>query len=278
MNSPYLNYSECIERYLKEISKTVPLKSDEEIKLSKLIKKGDRKAFNKLIKANLLFVVKVALNYQNQGVPLEDLISSGNKGLIRAVKKFDGSKNFKFISYAVWWIRQAILEELANHSRIVRLPSSGVSKIENFSKVHQKMLKSKKGVVHLEDLAQELKTDTRGIEALMGLSARALALDSEILNSGGTILDSMAAPEEEDPLDKDSKKKIAEQVICRLPTERERYVMKRYFGLDDLLPQTLEEIAATLDISRERVRQIKRDALVKLQGEFSSNFVKVMLG
>jgi len=263
MRNPISEFSENMDRYMQEIAKTIPLTSSEEAELAQRIKNGDQIALNKLVKANLRFVIKVAVNYQNQGVSLPDLIGAGNCGLIKAAKRFDETKNFRFISYAVWWVRQSILMELADHSRIVRVPSSGIGKISKLDKIYQKMIKERNGEVTAEDMANKTGLEMYEILSFLGLRSRAVALDKELKDGGLTILDTMESPAESDFFELNSRKKAIQEFFSTL-NKRERYIMEQFFGFDDI-PKTLEEIASHLKITRERVRQVKVTVLNKLR-------------
>lgn len=256
-------YSDNVERYLKEVSKTALLNASEEVELAQKIQKGDQKALDTLVKANLRFVIKVASNYQNQGVPFADLICVGNWGLIKAAKRFDEKKNFKFISYAVWWVRQAILEELANHSRVVRIPTSGIGRISQLDRIYQKMVKERNGDVSIDDMVEETGLSKDEILAFIGLKARAFELDKSLKDGGTTFLDTMAAPDDNNFLEHNSRSKIIREFLGTL-SDRERYVTEQFFGFNDI-PKTLEEIAGHLNLTRERIRQIKEIVLRKLK-------------
>ncbi len=254
--------------YLKEIAKHKSLSAKEEAEAAVRIRKGDRKALEKLVKANLRFVVSVARNYQNQGLPLSDLINEGNIGLIRAAHRFDEKKNFKFISYAVWWIRQAILQSLANHSRIVKMPLNRVATIHRVGKTRARLEQKFRRLPNDRELADELGIDEQEVADTMKIGNTHASLDAPLAGGrDGSLLDIMADGEQERPDDTVTQISLNQQIDKLLDTlnERERKVVRMYFGIGEETTYTLEEIGERANITRERVRQIKDAALEKLR-------------
>ncbi len=254
--------------YLRDIARHKALSAPEEAETARRIRKGDQKAVEKLIKANLRFVVSVARNYQNQGMPLSDLINEGNLGLIRAAYRFDEKKNFKFISYAVWWIRQAILQGLADHSRIVKVPLNRVATIHKVGKVRARLEQKYRRLPNDSEVADELEMSESDVTNTMKISNRHASLDAPIKDeNAGTLIDVLP---NEDQIDSDNtaeKKSINKEIekVLGILTERERNVVRMYFGIGEETSYTLEEIGKQSDITRERVRQIKDAALKKLK-------------
>ena len=256
--------------YLKQISKHKTLKASEEAKIAKRIRKGDRNALDELVKCNLRFVVSVSRNYQNQGLPLGDLINEGNIGLIRAAKRFDEKKNFKFISYAVWWIRQSILQALAEQSRIVSLPLNRVGTIHKIGKTQCKLEQKYCRLPNTEEIAEELNLRIDEVLESLTIGNSHISLDAPIRHDddeNSRLLDIIYNDEQELPDDVSMKlflQNEVEDVLNRL-NERERRVLKLYFGIGEETPHTLEEIGERFNLTRERVRQIKERALGRLK-------------
>jgi len=254
--------------YLKEIAKNRNLTTNEESGLAMRIREGDPRALTKLVQSNLRFVVSVAKNYQNQGLPLADLINEGNLGLIRAAKRFDEKKNFKFISYAVWWIRQAILQALADQSRIVKLPLNRVGTLYKIGKVQAKLEQNYCRLPHDDEIARELDLEERDVRETIKAGAPNLSLDSPLQSDDDTVLldilhaDSQDMPDEN--LMKVSLTRELNMVLDGL-TVREREILKLYFGIGEEEPCTLEEIGKRYRLTRERARQIKEKALLRLK-------------
>ncbi|MBD3421054.1 MAG: sigma-70 family RNA polymerase sigma factor [Chitinivibrionales bacterium] len=270
-----------VDLYLNEIAKYRPLKSEEEAQLALNIKKGDRKALNKLVQSNLRFVVSVARKYEHQGMLLSDLINEGNLGLIRAAQRFDETKNFRFISYAVWWIRQAILQALANHSRPVKLPNNVVGKIHTVSKTEERLKQRLGRDVSTEEISAETGRKTKQVRETMRAGSKPLSLDSPVLeNSGQTFVDTLVAEESAQPdvpAEQDSFKKYVNETLSILDP-KEHLVVTLYFGLGRTgQPQTLDEIGARLKVTRERVRQIKGRALEKLRENLPGKLADIIL-
>ncbi|MFP4165497.1 MAG: RNA polymerase sigma factor RpoD/SigA [Chitinispirillaceae bacterium] len=254
--------------YLKEIGKNRSLTIEEEAKLAVRIRKGDRKALEVLVRANLRFVVSVARNYQNQGLPLSDLINEGNLGLIRAAKRFDEKKNFKFISYAVWWIRQAILQALAEQSRIIKLPLNRVGTIHKIGKTQSKLEQKYRRLPNVEEIAQELQLDENEVQETIKIGNSHMSLDAP-LQSGedSKLLDLLQDRDQVLPDNGLMDISLHEEINKTLNTlsEREKEVVRLYFGIGEETSHTLEEIGQRFNLTRERARQIKEKALRRLK-------------
>ncbi len=254
--------------YLKDIAKHKALSAKEEAEMARRIKKGDKKAVEILVKANLRFVVSVARNYQNQGMPLADLINEGNLGLIRAAYRFDEKKNFKFISYAVWWIRQAILQGLADHSRIVKVPLNRVATIHKVGKARAILEQKYRRLPNDKEIADELEITEAEVTSTLKISNRHASLDAPIKDeNGGSLFDIIRSDEQEDTDKKAIEDSITREIekVLETLTDREQNVVRMYFGIGEETSYTLEEIGQQLQITRERVRQIKDAALRKLR-------------
>ena len=255
--------------YLKQISRHKTLSAPEEAKTAKRIRKGDRNALEKLIECNLRFVVSVSRNYQNQGLPLGDLINEGNLGLIRAATRFDEKKNFKFISYAVWWIRQSILQALAEQSRIVKLPLNRVGTIHKIGRTQCKLEQKYCRLPYTEEIAQELNLKIDEVLESLKIGNSHVSLDAPLRHDedDSILMDIIYDYEQELPDEAALKlflQNEVEDVLNRL-TEREKRVLKLYYGIGEETPHTLEEIGDRFDLTRERVRQIKERALKRLK-------------
>jgi len=254
--------------YLKDIAKHKALTAKEEAEMARRIKKGDKKAVEVLVKANLRFVVSVARNYQNQGMPLADLINEGNLGLIRAAYRFDEKKNFKFISYAVWWIRQAILQGLADHSRIVKVPLNRVATIHKVGKARAMLEQKYRRLPNDKEIADELQITEAEVTSTLKISNRHASLDAPIKDeNGGSLFDIIRSDDQEDTDQKAIEESVGREIekVLDTLTEREQNVVRMYFGIGEETSYTLEEIGQQLQITRERVRQIKDAALRKLR-------------
>ncbi len=267
-----------IDQYFHEIEDSVGLSSEEEIEIARQIQKGDEDALASLVSANLRFVVSVAKQYQNLGLPLSDLINEGNLGLIIAAKRFDGSKGFKFISYAVWWIRQAILQALAEQSRIVRLPLNRIGELTRVNKVLTKLEQRLGRPPELEEIADELEADPGDMDLLLRLAQRPVSLempcdDHEQDRCLGDLLPDESLPASDDVLSDEELKDEIRRAMHSL-TEGEARVLRMYYGLDGHEPMTLEEIGTYVGRTRERVRQIKEKALQKLRHPARSEVLK----
>ncbi len=258
---------ESLSIYMHEISRSQVLSSRREAELAVRIRQGDLTALQDLVKANLRFVVSVSRNYQNQGLPLSDLINEGNLGLIKAAKRFDERKNFRFISYAVWWIRQAILQALAEQSRIMKLPLNRVGTIHKIGKVQNLLEQRLKRLPNHSEIARELRVEEREVCESLRIGRGSVSLDTPLQDCGDSrLMDTLGAlgdtPDHEVMVDAFNK-----EVHDTLDTldERERAVIRLYYGIGDGVPCTLEEIGVRLNLTRERVRQIKGKALRKLR-------------
>jgi RNA polymerase primary sigma factor len=271
MNKPNMPIIEegSLALYLKEIGKLQPLTSEREAELAAKIKGGDRASLDALIKANLRFVVSVARNYQNQGLSLCDLINEGNMGLVKAAKRFDEKKNFRFISYAVWWIRQAILQALAEQSRIMRLPLNRAGAIHKISKMQIELEQRLKRMPNTGEIAEALSMPEATVQETISISNSHVSLDAPIKdNSGSTLIDLIVnTPESSGPDENIQSMSLHEEIRQMLDglTDRERDIIKLYYGIDHDNPYTLDEIGRKFKITRERVRQIKTKALHRLK-------------
>lgn len=266
-----------LDQYLKEISIYPLLKREDEIELAQGIRKGDEEALDKLVRSNLRFVVSVAKKYQNQGVALSDLINEGNVGLIRAAHKFDETKGIKFISYAVWWIRQAILQALAEQSRIVRVPLNRAGALHRIGKRSAALLQELGREPTVEELADELDLSEDEVRRTLSLSQTHLSLDAPLTpGEDNRLLDYLPDQFAPGPDDETYDRALLNTVEEALGTlkEREAKILRLYFGLDSQEPMTLEEIGAILGITRERVRQIKEKALLRLRHASRARFLE----
>lgn len=273
--------SQSLDKYLQEIGKVDLITSDEEVELAQRIRAGDQIALEKLTKANLRFVVSVAKQYQNHGLTLGDLINEGNLGLIKAAKRFDETRGFKFISYAVWWIRQSIMQALAEQSRIVRLPLNRVGSLNKISKTFSDLEQKFQREPSPEELAEVLDTTPEEVAANMRISGRHVSMDAPFVNGEENgLLDVLENESEATPdsnLMNDSLRKEVQRALSTL-TQREADVISYYFGLNGEQPLTLEEIGEKYNLTRERVRQIKEKATRRLRHSSRSNFLKPFLG
>jgi RNA polymerase primary sigma factor len=270
-----------IDKYLQEIGKYELLTLEEEIELARRAKQGDEKALERLIQANLRFVVSVAKQYQNQGLPLGDLINEGNLGLIKAAKRFDETRGFKFISYAVWWIRQSILQALAEQSRIVRLPLNRVGALNKIGKKLSQLEQEFEREPSTNELAEELDMSVYEVADTLKISGKHISMDAPFVQGeDNKLLDIM--PNENDPMPdhelmRESLRKEIEEALSTLD-QREREVVKLYFGIGYEHPLTLEEIGEKFKLTRERVRQIKEKAIRKLRHHSRSKALRAYLG
>lgn len=270
-----------LDKYLQEIGKVDLITADEEVELAQRIKAGDQRALEKLTKANLRFVVSVAKQYQNQGLTLPDLINEGNLGLIKAAQRFDETRGFKFISYAVWWIRQSILQALAEQSRIVRLPLNKIGSINKINKMYALLEQSNERAPSAEEIAKELDMTVNDVKESMKNSGRHLSMDAPLVEGEDSnlydVLRSGESPNPDRELIHESLRIEIERSLETL-TPREADVVRLYFGLGDQHPMTLEEIGETFDLTRERVRQIKEKAIRRLKHTSRSKILKTYLG
>jgi len=270
-----------LDKYLQEIGKVDLITADEEVELAQKIKAGDQLALEKLTKANLRFVVSVAKQYQNQGLTLPDLINEGNLGLIKAAQRLDETRGFKFISYAVWWIRQSILQALAEQSRIVRLPLNKIGSINKINKMYAFLEQSSERPPTAEEIANELDMTISDVKESMKNSGRHVSMDAPLIDGeDSNLYDVMRSGESPNPdrnLIKESLRVEIERSLETL-TPREADVIRLYFGLVDQQPMTLEEIGETFDLTRERVRQIKEKAIRRLKHTSRSKILMTYLG
>ena len=259
---------DSLHRYLEDVATSEPLTSQEEVFLARRIKKGDLEARRKLVEANLRFVITVAREYQNQGVPLADLISAGNLGLITAAERFDETRGFKFISYAVWWIRQSILQTLAEHSRVVRLPLNRVDLLRRISRYVNNRQQETSGRPPEEEIAEELGITVEQVVDTIASGQQILSLDMTFgEDEENSLLEVMTDENQEPPDHLLLQNSLEHEIFAALDTleEREREVIRLYFGLSGDAEMTLEEIGIRFRLTRERVRQIKEKALRKLR-------------
>ncbi|HKL18501.1 MAG TPA: RNA polymerase sigma factor RpoD/SigA [Halalkalibaculum sp.] len=273
--------SESLDRYLQEIGKEKLITPEDEVRLAKEIQKGSQKALEDLTKANLRFVVSVAKQYQNQGLSLGDLINEGNLGLIKAAKRFDETRGFKFISYAVWWIRQSILQALAEQSRIVRLPLNRVGALNKIGKELGKLEQEYERVPSAAELAESLDMTVSEVADTLKISGRHLSVDAPFAQGEDNrlldVLENEETPNPDNDLMGESLKVEIERALSKL-TSREAEVIRLYFGIGREHSLTLEEIGERFDLTRERVRQIKEKALRKLRHHNRSAALRAYLG
>ncbi|HKJ44385.1 MAG TPA: RNA polymerase sigma factor RpoD/SigA [Balneolales bacterium] len=273
--------SQSLDRYLQEIGKVSLITPEEEVRLAKQIQAGSQDALEKLTKANLRFVVSVAKQYQNQGLSLGDLINEGNLGLIKAAKRFDETRGFKFISYAVWWIRQSILQALAEQSRIVRLPLNRVGALNKIGKELSKLEQEYERIPSAAELAESLDMSVSEVADTLKISGRHLSVDAPFAQGEDNrlldVLENEETPDPDNDLMGDSLKVEIERALSKL-TKREAEVIRLYFGIGREHSLTLEEIGERFDLTRERVRQIKEKALRKLRHHNRSMALRAYLG
>lgn len=274
--------SQSLEKYLQEIGKVELISPEEEVRLARKIKQGDQLALDKLTKANLRFVVSVAKQYQNQGLSLPDLINEGNLGLIKAAQRFDETRGFKFISYAVWWIRQSILQALAEQSRIVRLPLNKVGLTNKIQKAFSQLEQEFEREPSPEELAELLELETDEVSATLGIAARHVSMDTPLSEGeDNTLVDVLANPNAEMANANIEHKESLKQEIersMRMLTERQKEVICYFFGIGVDHPMSLEDIGDKFNLTRERVRQIKDKAITKLRTNSRSRELRGYLG
>ncbi|AXY78704.1 RNA polymerase sigma factor RpoD/SigA [Paraflavitalea soli] len=274
--------SQSLEKYLQEIGKVELISPEEEVRLARKIKQGDQPALDKLTKANLRFVVSVAKQYQNQGLSLPDLINEGNLGLIKAAQRFDETRGFKFISYAVWWIRQSILQALAEQSRIVRLPLNKVGLTNKIQKAFSQLEQEYEREPSPEELAELLELETEEVSATLGIAARHVSMDTPLSEGeDNTLVDVLANPNAEMANANIEHKESLKQEIersMRMLTERQKEVICYFFGIGVDHPMSLEDIGDKFNLTRERVRQIKDKAITKLRTNSRSRELRGYLG
>jgi len=270
-----------LDKYLQEIGKVDLITAEEEVELAQRIKAGDQIALEKLTKANLRFVVSVAKQYQNQGLTLPDLINEGNLGLIKAAQRFDETRGFKFISYAVWWIRQSILQALAEQSRIVRLPLNKIGSINKINKAYAFLEQAHERPPSAQEIAKELDMTVEDVKQSLKNSGRHVSMDAPLIDGEDSnlydVLRSGESPNPDKELLHDPLRTEIERSLETL-TPREADVIRLYFGLAGQHSMTLEEIGETFDLTRERVRQIKEKAIRRLKHTSRSKILKTYLG
>ena len=272
--------SQSLDKYLQEIGREPLIDVNEEVELAGRIRNGDRKALEKLVRSNLRFVVSVAKQYQNQGLSLPDLINEGNLGLIKAAEKFDETRGFKFISYAVWWIRQSILQALAEQSRIVRLPLNQVGSLNKILKAYQRFEQDHERKPSAEELAEELDIPVDKIADTMRMSGRHVSMDAPFVEGEDNclidVMENEDSPNADRGLINESLSTEISRALATL-TQREEDILRKFFGIG-VPEKTLEEIGDELGLTRERVRQIKEKAVRKLHTGQRSHILKTCLG
>jgi len=270
-----------LDKYLQDIGKDLMITADEEVELARKIKTGDQKALERLVNANLRFVVSVAKQYQNQGLSLPDLINEGNLGLIKAAKRFDETRGFKFISYAVWWIRQSILQALAEQSRVIRLPLNQVGSLNKIKKAASKLEQLLQRPPSSDELAENLDVSEQKIDAALKINTRYISMDAPLkVDDDIMFLDSYIpedVPEADEELMNESLGKEIQRSLSSL-SEKERQIINMYYGIGMNHSLTLDEIGAIFDLTRERVRQIKEKAIRRLKHTARSRLLKAYLG
>ena len=272
--------SASIEKYLQDIAKHELLTPEEEVELARRIKKGDKVALEKLTKANLRFVVSVAKQYQNQGLSLPDLINEGNLGLIKAAEKFDETRGFKFISYAVWWIRQSIMQAIADQSRLVRLPLNKVGSLNKIYKAYSELEQENERSPSTDELAEKVELTEDKVTKVMQLSGRPLSVDAPFADGEDhsllDVLENTESPDADSDLLKESLKKEVKRTLTILP-EKERKVIEAYYGIGQR-QKSLEEIGEEMGLNRERIRQIKEQGIKHLRSNSKNKLLKAYLG
>jgi RNA polymerase primary sigma factor len=272
-----------LDKYLQEVGRESLISADEEVELARRIRMGDMAALEKLTKANLRFVISVAKQYQNQGLPLQDLINEGNLGLIRAAEKFDETKGFKFISYAVWWIRQSILQALAEQARIVRLPLNKIGAINKINKAYSALEQQNERPPSPDELSEYLDMPVEDVKKALAYAAKYTSMDAPVSegdDSGATLIDFIANtdyPSPEADLLNQSLKNEINRSLSTL-SHRERCIVSMFYGLDGSMPLSLDEIGMKFDLTRERVRQIKEKAIRRLKHTSRCRHLKLYLG
>ena len=274
--------SQSLEKYLQEIGKVELISPEDEVKLARLIKQGDQKALDRLTKANLRFVVSVAKQYQNQGLSLPDLINEGNLGLIKAAQRFDETRGFKFISYAVWWIRQSILQALAEQARIVRLPLNKVGLTNRVQKAYSQLEQEFEREPSAEELAEVLQMDIEEVSATLSISTRHVSMDTPLSEGEEStlldVLENTNADRTDAELDHKESLKMEIDRSMKALTERQKEVICYFFGIGVDHPMSLEDIGERFNLTRERVRQIKDKAITKLRTTGRSKHLRTYLG
>ena len=266
--------------YFSEIENTQPLEPEEEVRLTKLLREGDKEALNKLINANLKFVVSVANKYRVTGIPLEDLINEGNIGLIKAAYRFDETRGFKFISYAVWWIRQSILQFISDKGRVVHLPANVANAVTKMKRRSEELEHSLERMPTMEELAEVMEITKQEAEKLVKFNTRSLSTDQPVGSDEKTSLRDLLQSDDSRPeaqIMKDSLTEEIKRVLKTIP-DREAMIIECYFGIDMDRPLTLEEIGDSLELTRERVRQLKERAIRRLQHATRAHLLRAFLG
>ena len=272
--------SMSLDKYLQEIGNEELLTPEEEVELAQRIRKGDKKALERLTRANLRFVVSVAKQYQTQGIGLPDLINEGNMGLIKAAKRFDETRGFKFISYAVWWIRQSILQAIAAQGRLIRLPANQIGVVNKITRILNKFEQENERIPNIDELAREVDLSEEHIEEALSLSFRQVSMDSPFKNDEGVSLLDVMPSTNVPSTDKSLVDEVLKEEISRalkVLSEREQEVLCAYYGIGQL-EMSLEEIGDKFGLSRERVRQIKEKAIRNLRKAGNNKTLRVYLG
>ncbi|GAA4971611.1 RNA polymerase sigma factor RpoD/SigA [Algibacter aquimarinus] len=273
--------SKSLDKYLQDISKLHMVTADEEVELAQRIKEGDKKALDKLVTANLRFVVSVAKQYQNQGLSLSDLINEGNAGLVKAAKRFDETRGFKFISYAVWWIRQAILQAIAEQSRVIRLPLNKIGSINKIRKAYSYLEQTHEREPDAHEIAKNLDLSVSDVKQSMSVSGRHVSVDAPFREGESSnlydVVQSDESPRPDSNLIKNSLNVEVNRALNTL-SENEAHVIKHYFGINIKQPKSLQEIGDNIGLTRERVRQIREKGIRKLRRPGKSKVLKTYLG
>ncbi|SEP70024.1 RNA polymerase primary sigma factor [Hyunsoonleella jejuensis] len=273
--------SKSLDKYLQDISKLSMITAEEEVELAQRIKKGDQKALDKLVTANLRFVVSVAKQYQNQGLSLSDLINEGNAGLVKAAKRFDETRGFKFISYAVWWIRQSILQAIAQQARIIRLPLNKIGSISKIRKAYSYLEQEHEREPNAHEIANNLDLSVKDVKQSMSVSGRHLSMDAPF-QEGETsnlydVVQSDESPRPDAELMKNSLNVEVNRALSTL-SEKEAHVIKHFYGINVKQPKSLQEIGERVGLTRERVRQIREKGIRKLRHTSRNKVLKTYLG
>jgi RNA polymerase primary sigma factor len=269
--------SKSLDKYLQDISKIDLITAEEEVELAQKIKRGDQRALEKLVNANLRFVVSVAKQYQNQGLTLPDLINEGNFGLVKAAQRFDETRGFKFISYAVWWIRQSILQALAEQSRVVRLPLNKIGSINKINKTFSYLEQAHERPPSAEEIAEELGLSVSEVKQSLKNAGKHISMDAPFAKGeDSNLYDVISASETPMPDSELVKESIREEIgrVLETLSEREADVVKLYYGIGQSSTMTLDEIGNTFDLTRERVRQIREKAIRKLRKSAKSDLIQ----
>lgn len=273
--------TKSLDNYLQDISKLQMVTAEEEVELAQQIRDGNQKALDKLVTANLRFVVSVSKQYQNQGLSLSDLINEGNAGLVKAAKRFDETRGFKFISYAVWWIRQAILQAIAEHSRVIRLPLNKIGSINKIRKAYSHLEQENEREPNVHEIAKNLDLSVSDVKQSMSVSGRHVSMDAPFREGeSSNLYDVVQADESPRPDAALMKKSLNIEVNRALGTlsEKEAHVIKHFFGINVKQPKSLQEIGEHIGLTRERVRQIKEKGVRRLRHSSKNSVLKTYLG